>query len=249
MIEIQPLHNMLINSKKGVPAILQVLPHFRSYNGAMVRNLCKIFLFRFAKNSAMSKICLIMGRLSRKGVKKLPVVMPLEVEEELASPLIRFIPDSPSALAEQLAIYAAYDIENFQKVPPHLINQGESFMIYAEGQIILLGTCSVQAIDTFVKFFNVFNYKVPSSLVKLVELIEIISYKCCTFIPQQPIAHPSAILLPVGRNFPAIANRPEADRSAITSVRGGSGPPRGQDPHAGSSSKPARHSNRYRIDV
>lgn len=50
-------------------------------------------------------------------------------------------------------------------------------MIYAEGQIILLGTCSVQAIDTFVKFFNVFNYKVPSSLVKLVELIEIISYK------------------------------------------------------------------------
>lgn len=42
MIEIQPLHNMLINSKKGVPAILQVLPHFRSYNGAMVRNLCKL---------------------------------------------------------------------------------------------------------------------------------------------------------------------------------------------------------------
>ncbi|XP_065090826.1 uncharacterized protein LOC135711797 [Ochlerotatus camptorhynchus] len=185
MIEIQPLHNMLINSKKGVPAIkVQVLPNFRSYNGAMIRQAYERMNPRYYREANVKKVfslglilenqtftvvqdehvrgCLrIMGRLSRKGVKKLPVVMSLEVEEELASPLIRFIPDSPSALAEQLARYAAYDIENFQKVPPHLINQGESFMIYAEGQIILLGTCLVQAIDTFVKFFNVFNYKVP----------------------------------------------------------------------------------------
>lgn len=140
----------------------------------------------------------IMGRLTRKGVKKLRPVIEVEPEEELASPLIRFISvrnhitlsyvyritnilyftqESPSALAEQLARYAAYDFENDQKVPPHLINQDESYMIYAEEQVFLLGADAVQAIDTFIKFFCVFNHKVPASLVKLVELIEIISYR------------------------------------------------------------------------
>ncbi|XP_062556603.1 uncharacterized protein LOC134221428 [Armigeres subalbatus] len=148
MITIQPLHNMLIDSKKGVSSILQVLPHYKSYNGAMIRQAYERMNPSFFKEADLRKLfslglmlekdtyamvhddhirgCLrIMGRLTRKGVKKLRPVIEVEPEEELASPLIRFISESPSALAEQLARYAAYDFENDQKVPPHLINQDE----------------------------------------------------------------------------------------------------------------------------
>ncbi|XP_065082433.1 uncharacterized protein LOC135704851 [Ochlerotatus camptorhynchus] len=53
---------------------------------------------------------------------------------------------------------------------------------------------------------------------------------------------PKRELLPVGRNFLAIANRPEADRSVITSVRGGS-----RDLHVDRIHTPAHHQNRHGI--
>ncbi|XP_062534178.1 uncharacterized protein LOC134203318 [Armigeres subalbatus] len=197
MTEMQPLHDILINNRKSVPAIFKILPHFKSYNGAMIRkasermnanynrdsDLKKVFMFglilekgtfKYVKNDHVRGCLRIMAQLSRKGIKKPQFETPMTVEEELAAPLIRSIEESPSSLAVQLAKYAAIAVERGAPVPPHIINQGNVFVMFVEGQVISLGTCSVQAIDTFVKFFDVFKYKVPVTLTKFVELVEIV---------------------------------------------------------------------------
>ncbi|XP_058840253.1 uncharacterized protein LOC131695751 [Topomyia yanbarensis] len=200
MADAQPFHNLLINGKKTVTDILNVLPHYKSYNGAMIRKAYERMNPNYDAESDLKKVlclglileggtfkkvqddhvrgCLrIMAQLSRKGVRKPRIIMPLEVEEELAAPLIRWIGESPSALAVQLGTYAAYAVEHGEPVPPHIVNQGDVFMMFVQGHIISLGTNSVQAIDTFVKSFCVFNCKVPATIIKLVELIEVLSYK------------------------------------------------------------------------
>ncbi|XP_065094525.1 uncharacterized protein LOC135715041 [Ochlerotatus camptorhynchus] len=182
MADIQPFHNLLIHGKKTVTAILQVLPHYTSYNGFMIRkayermnpgydsesDLRKIFsLGLMLESGTLTEVrddhvrgCLrIMGQLSRKGVKKPPNVMPLGVEEELAAPLIRWIGESPSTLAIQMGKYAAYAVLHNAPVRPHIVNQGNVYMMFIEGHIFSLGTSSVQAVDTFVKIFSVFNLR------------------------------------------------------------------------------------------
>ncbi|XP_065077923.1 uncharacterized protein LOC135701150 [Ochlerotatus camptorhynchus] len=162
MADIQPFHNQLIHGKKTVTAILQVLPHYTSYNGSMIRkayermnpgydsesDLRKIFsldlmlesgTFTDVRDDHVRGCLRIMGQLSRKGVRKPPNVMPLGVEEELAAPLIRWIDESPSALALQMGKYAAYAVLHNAPVPPHIVNQGNVYMMFIEGHIFFLG--------------------------------------------------------------------------------------------------------------
>ncbi|XP_062557056.1 uncharacterized protein LOC134221906 [Armigeres subalbatus] len=184
MADTQLFHNLLIKEKKTVTEVLQALPHYKSYNGAMIRKAYERMNPRYNSESDLKSVfalglmlnndtflevkddhirgCLrILMQLSRKGVRKPRNVDTLGVEEELASPLVRWIPESQTALAVQLGKYAAYAVEHGEPIPPHIINQGDVFMLFIEGHIICLGTCSVQAID-FRETFQCAHYKIPT---------------------------------------------------------------------------------------
>lgn len=86
------------------------------------------------------------------------------------------IQDTPSSLAEQLAKYAAFNMDN-SAIKPHLICKGGLYIIYLNGELVSCGSEAVQALDTFFKCFDVFALSVPSALIKLIDFMEVFCYK------------------------------------------------------------------------
>ncbi|XP_062551511.1 uncharacterized protein LOC134216681 [Armigeres subalbatus] len=198
MNETHELLTMCLRDKKRVADILSLFPHLKAYNGVMIQKAYERINVNYNKSSHLKQIfsrglmlendnfnavhddnlrgCLrILMVLGKRGTRKPIGVETLEIEEQIAAPLIRWIPDHGTALAEQLAKYVGLNVTH--KVEPHLITNNENYYIYLEGEIIDCGKSSIQAIDVFIKTFCVFGIPVPATIRKLVEFFEIVSYK------------------------------------------------------------------------
>ncbi|XP_029713971.2 uncharacterized protein LOC115258094 [Aedes albopictus] len=172
------LFTMMLQEKKSLQSILQAFPHFKLYDGLLIQKAYERMTPNYDKNSNLIPIlarglmvetemfagiqddnlrgCLrIMVRLKNRSLKS-QARGPnddLNVEDQLSSDLIRFVPETETSLEEQLARYVAFNHEHDTPVAPHLICKAGKYHLYIAGDLIELGEASVQALDVFLSVF------------------------------------------------------------------------------------------------
>ncbi|XP_062554122.1 uncharacterized protein LOC134219416 [Armigeres subalbatus] len=220
MEQTHSLYLMMIQNKKGFQLILQTFPHFKSFYGVMIQKTYERITPNYDRDCMLARVfarglmfdqdmfvgvqddnlrgCLrVMVMLTRRGVKhqNKNIDNSLNIEHQLASDLIRFVPETESSIGEQLARYVAYYHEQHAPVAPHIICKGTEYFLFIAGELIECGESSVQALDVFFKCFIVFDIPVPSPLQKLHDLVEISCYKVRKHSTRQSVNRLCGMLL------------------------------------------------------
>ncbi|XP_065080134.1 uncharacterized protein LOC135702982 [Ochlerotatus camptorhynchus] len=210
MAETHDLLIMMLDAKSKTFEILNVFPHFRSYNGMIIQKAYERLMPSYNKESNLKQVfargllvnrgtfstflddnvrgCLrILVSLTRRGVRKSSLEESTDIEAELAAPIIRCITDAETALQEQLMKYVAWNVDANVDVAPHLIFNGNNYFIYVDAQLIHGGIDSIRALDTLFKVFTVFNIRPPAEVQKIIDFIEIICYGIKTTSTRQMV--------------------------------------------------------------
>ncbi|XP_021703234.1 uncharacterized protein LOC110677038 isoform X2 [Aedes aegypti] len=203
MADTHDLLLMMVDANKPVNEILNVLPHLKSYNGIMIQKAYERLMPTYNKESNLKQLfargllnesgsfssfqdahvrgCLrILLRLTRRGVRKtLQSIDPdsVDIEAELAAPVIQLIENTEASLQQQLMKYVATNVHTDKEVAPHLIFNGNMYLMYIQTQVIICGTDSINALDTLFKSFTVFRLPPPATLQKILDFIEIMCYQ------------------------------------------------------------------------
>lgn len=190
MTETHDLLLMLLDAKKTVIEILNVFPHLRSYNGSMIQKAYERLVPCYNKEANLKQLfsrgllyeqgsfssygdshvrgCLrILTQLTRRGIRKTLRSIDnesMDIEQELAAPIIRTIQDTDISLQQQLSKYVASNAVSDTEVAPHLIYNGNSYLLYLQSQVIICGRESIRAIDVLFKAFTVFGINPPACL-------------------------------------------------------------------------------------
>ncbi|XP_062538800.1 uncharacterized protein LOC134207096 [Armigeres subalbatus] len=155
MAETHDLLLMLLRQKKRVQDILSIFPHFKAFNGVVIQKAYERMNPNYNKASHMKQFlsrglmledenfngvhddhlrgCLrIFLVLGKRGTSKIIGLDSLPVEEQLAAPLVRWIPKHETSLAEQLSKYVGINL--IQKVQPHIITDNDHYYIYLKAK-------------------------------------------------------------------------------------------------------------------
>ncbi|XP_058449048.1 uncharacterized protein LOC131429010 [Malaya genurostris] len=189
MLQCVKLHTTLVARKGSAKEIMTTFPHFRSYNGKLIS--VHFHSVKSIRNYGLRGCLRIMLKLNNRGIKRSSEGG--SIEEDPASPLIRWIPDTDEAFNEQITKYAASYTVNGCYPPAHILCHAEKFKsgtsyIYIDGELIRCRDNMITCIDVLVKAFVVFHVKPPAQLYKLIDFLYITGYKIMTVMTNNDFA-------------------------------------------------------------